>query len=119
VEPSGVRKKDDGWANIEIIPNERVTVVPKTVSSTRPDGSPQDYLGVGFGITEAPLEPLPLSSEYISSLMVMARTSRLVVATSPPTVTVPQALTPKAKPNPAAQEPPERLSWLRLPWRRR
>ena len=113
--PSGIRNEE--WANIEIMPNERVTVVPKTVSSTRPDGSPQDYLGVGFGMTAAPLEPLPLSGEYISSLMVMATPSRLAVATSAPTVTVPRALTPKAKPKPTAQEPPERLSWLRLPWR--
>jgi hypothetical protein len=119
VEPSGVRKEDDGWANIEIIPNERVTVVPKTVSSTRPDGSPEDYLGVGFGMTAAPLEPLPLSGEYISSLMVMARPSRLAAATPASTVTVPRALTPKAKPKPVAQEPQQRLSWLRLPWWRR
>ena len=42
VESYGVRKEDDGWANIEIIANERVTVVPKTVSSTRwvPAGLP-------------------------------------------------------------------------------
>ena len=113
--PSGIRKRVR--ANIEIMPNEaRVTVVPKTVSSTRPDGSPQDYLGVGFGMTVAPLEPLPLSGEYISSLMVMATPSRLAVATPAPTVTVPRAVTPKAKPKPTAQEPPERLSWLRLPW---
>ena len=118
-ELSGIRNEDDGWANIEIIANERVTVVPKTVSSTRPDGSPQDYLGVGFGMTAAPLEPLRLSGEYISSLMVMARPSRLAAATSAPTVTVPRALTPKAKPKPVAQEPQERLSWLRLPWWRR
>jgi hypothetical protein len=118
-EPSGIRNEEDGWANIEIIPNERVTVVPKTVSSTRPDGSPQDYLAVGFGITEAPLEPLPLFSVYISSLMVMARPSRLAAATPAPTVTVPRVVTPKAKPKPAPQEPQERLSWLRLPWWRR
>ena len=118
-EPSGIRNEDDGWANIEIMPNERVTVVPKTVSSTRPDGSPQDYLGVGFGMTATPLEPLRLSGEYISSLMVMARPSRQATATSAPTVTVPRAVTPKAKPKLVAQEPKERLSWLRLPWWRR
>jgi hypothetical protein len=118
-EPYGVRNEVDGWANIEIIPNERVTIVPKTASSTRPDGSPQDYLSVGFGITEAALEPLPLSGEYISSLMVMARPSRLAAATPPPTMTVPRAVTPKANPKPAAQEPQERLSWLRLSWWRR
>jgi hypothetical protein len=118
-EPSGVGQEDDGWAKIEIIPNERLTVVSKTVSSIRPDGSPQRYLGVGFGMTAAPLEPLPLSGEYISSLMVMARPSRLATTTSAPTVTVPRALTPKAKPKPVAQEPQERLSWLRLPWWRR
>ncbi len=44
VESYGVRKENDGWANIEIIPNERVTVVPKTVFSIRPDGSPPGYL---------------------------------------------------------------------------
>jgi len=119
VESYGVRKEDDGWANIEIIANERVTVVPKTVSSTRPDGSPQGYLCVGFGMTAVPLEPLRLSGEYISSLMVMARPSRLAAATPAPTVTVPRALTPKAKPKPVAQEPQQRLSWLRLPWWRR
>jgi hypothetical protein len=113
-EPYGVP-----WANIEIIPNERVTIVPKTASSTRPDGSPQGYLSVGFGITEVALEPLPLSGEYISSLMVMARPSRLAAATPAPTVTVPRVVTPKAKPKPAPQEPQERLSWLRLPWWRR
>ena len=41
--PSGIG--DEGSANIEIMPNEsaeaRVTVVPKTVSSKRPDGSQQ------------------------------------------------------------------------------
>ena len=118
-ELSGIRDEDDGWANIEIIANERVTVVPKTVSSGRPDWSPQDYLGVGFGMTAAPLEPLRLSGEYISSLMVMARPSRLATTTSAPTVTVPPAVTPKAKPKLVEQEPKERLSWLRLPWWRR
>jgi hypothetical protein len=118
-EPFGIRNEDDGWANIEIILNKRVTVVAKTVSSTRPDGSQQGYLCVGFGMTAAPTEPLPLSGEYISSLMVMARPSRLATTTSAPTVTGPRALTPKAKPKPAAQEPQERLSWLRLPWWRR
>ena len=119
-DPSGIR--EEGWANIEIMPNEsteaKVTVVPKAVSSTRPVGSQQGYLGVGFGLTAAPLEPLPLSGEYISSLMVMARPSPLALAaaTPAPTAAVPRAVTPKAKPKPAAQEPQERLSWLRLPW---
>ena len=116
--PSGIR--EGGRANIEIMPNEsaeaRVTVVPKTVSSKRPDGSQQGSLGVGFGMTAAPLEPLPLSGEYIPRLMVMARPSPLAAAKPAPTVAVPRAVTPKAKPKPAAQEPQERLSWLRLPW---
>ena len=118
-EPSAIRNEDDGWANIEIIANEKVTVVPKTVSSTRPDGSPPGYLCVGFGMTAAPLEPLQLSGEYISSLMVMARPSRLPAATPAPMVTVPRSVAPKAKPKPVAQEPQQRLSWLRLPWWRR
>jgi hypothetical protein len=116
--PSGIR--DEGSANIEIMLNEsaeaRVTVVPKTVSSKRPDGSQQGYLGVGFGLTAAPLEPLPLSGEYIPSLMVMARPSPLAAARPAPTVAVPRAVTPKARPKPVVQEPQERLSWLRLPW---
>jgi hypothetical protein len=119
--PSGIR--EDGSANIGIMPNEsaeaRVTVVPKTVSSTRPEASQQGSLGVGFGMTAAPLEPLPLSGEYIPSLMVMARPSSRAPATPTPTAAVPRAVTPKAKPKPAAQEPQERLSWLRLPWWRR
>jgi hypothetical protein len=116
--PSGIR--DEGSANIEIMLNEsaeaRVTVVPKTVSSKRPDGSQQGYLGVGFGLTAAPLEPLPLSGEYIPSLMVMARPSPLAAARPAPTAAVPRAVTPKARPKPVVQEPQERLSWLRLPW---
>jgi len=120
-DPSGIR--EEGWANIEIMPNEsaeaRVTVVPKTVSSTRPDGSRQGYLGVGFGMTAAPHERLPLSGEYISSLMVMARPSPLAAATPAPTAAVPRAATPKPRYKPAVQEPQERLSWLRLPWWRR
>jgi len=116
--PSGIR--EDHSANIEITPNEsaeaRVTVVAKTVSSKRPDGSQQGYLGVGFSLTAAPLEPLPLSGEYIPRLMVMARPSPLAAEKPAPTVSVPRAVTPKAKPKPAAEEPQERLSWLRLPW---
>jgi hypothetical protein len=112
-----------------------MTVVPKTVSSKRPDESQQGSLGVGFGMTAAPLEPLPLSGEYIPRLMVMARPSPLAAAKPAPavavpravtpkarpapTVAVPRAMTPKVKPKPAAQEPQERLSWLRLPWWRR
>lgn len=122
--PSGIR--EDGPANIEIMPNAsaeaRVTVVPKTVSSKRPDGSQQGSLGVGFGMTAAPLEPLPLSGEYIPSLMVMARPSPLAAAKPAPAaqVVVPRAVTPKTKPKTAAQEPQqERHSWLRLPWWRR
>ena len=118
-EPSGIRDEDDGWANIEIIPNERLTVVPKTVMFDPTGWVPAGLLGVGFGMTAAPLEPLRLSGEYISSLMVMARPSRLATATSAPTVTVPRAVTPKAKPKLVEQEPKERLSWLRLPWWRR
>jgi hypothetical protein len=102
------------------MPNEsteaKVTVVPKAVSSTRPDGSQQGYLGVGFGLTAAPDEPLPLAGEYISSLMVMARPSPMAAATPAPTAAVPRAATPKPKHKSAAQEPQERLSWLRLPW---
>ena len=44
------------------MPNEsaegRMTVVPKTVSSKRPEESQHCSLGVGFGMTAAPLEPL-------------------------------------------------------------
>ena len=127
-DPFDIRKA--GQANIEITLNEsaeaRVTIVPKKVSLTRPDGLQEGYLGIGFGMTVAPLEPLPLSGEYIPSLMVMASPSPLTAATSAPTVAVPRALTPKAKPaptvavpravTPTAQQPQERLSWLRLPW---
>ena len=97
--------------------------------------SKRGYLGIGFGMTVAPLEPLPLSGEYIPSLMVMASPSPLAVGTPAPTVAVPLAVTPKAKPattvampravrpkakpKPAAQQPQERLSWLRLTWWRR
>ena len=56
-DPSGIR--EEGWANIEIMPNEsteaKVTVVPKAVSSTRPIGSQQGYLGVGFGLDRSAL----------------------------------------------------------------
>jgi hypothetical protein len=51
--------------------------------------------------------------------MVMARPSPLAAAKPAPTVVVPRTVTPKVKPKPAAQEPQERLSWLRLPWWRR
>ena len=128
--------REAGQANIEITLNEsaeaRVTIVPKKGSLTRPDGLQEGYLGIGFGMTVAPLEPLPLSGEYIPSLMVMASPSPLAAATPAPTVAVPRALTPKAKPaptvavpravtpkakpKPTAQQPQERLSWLRLPW---
>ena len=128
---SGIREGDQ--TNIEITLNEsaeaRVTIVPKKVSLTRPDGLQEGYLGIGFGMTVAPLEPLPLSGEYIPGLMVMASPSPLAAATPAPTVAVPRAVTPKAKPAPmpravtpkakpklAAQQPQERLSWLRLPW---
>ena len=122
--PSGIRNEDDGWANVEIMPNESaeatVTVVAKTMSSPWPGGSQQGSLGVGFGMTRAPLEPLPLSGAYISRLIVMTTPSPLAVATPAPTVTAPRAVTPsKAKPKPATKEPQERLSWLRLPWWRR
>jgi hypothetical protein len=133
-DPSDIREGDQ--ANIEITLNEsaeaRVTIVPKKVSLTRPDGLQEGYLGIGFGITVAPLDPLPLSGEYIPSLMVMASPSPLAATTPAPTVAVPRALTPKAKPaptvavpravtpkakpKPTAQQPQERLSWLRLPW---
>ena len=92
----------------------------------------EGYLGIGFGMTVARLEPLPLSGEYIPSLMVMASPSPLAAATPAPTVAVPRAVTPKAKPaptvampravtpkakpKPTPQQPQERLSWLRLPW---
>lgn len=118
-EPSGIRNEDDGWANIEIMPNERVTVVPKTVSSKRAVGSRQGSLGAGFGLTTAPLEPLPLFGEYIPRLMVMARPSPLAAARPATTVVVPRAVTPKAKPKPAAEEPQQRQSWSRLLWWRR
>ena len=112
--------REAGQANIEITLNEsaeaRVTIVPKKGSLTRPDGLQEGYLGIGFGMTVAPLEPLPLSGEYIPSLMVMASPSPLAAATPAPTVAVPRAVTPKAKPKPTAQQPQERLSWLRLPW---
>ena len=134
---SDIREGDQ--ANIEITLNEspeaRVTIVPKKMSLTRPDGLQEGYLGIGFGMTVAPLEPLPLSGEYIPSLMVMASPSPLAAATSAPTVAVPRALTPKAKlaptvavpravtpkakPKPTPQQPQERLSWLRLTWWRR
>ena len=136
-DPSDIREGDQ--ANIEITLNEspeaRVTIVPKKVSLTRPDGLQEGYLGIGFGMTVAPLEPLPLSGEFIPSLMVMASRSPLAVGTRAPTVAVPLAVTPKAKPaptvampravrpkakpKPAAQQPQERLSWLRLTWWRR
>jgi hypothetical protein len=51
--------------------------------------------------------------------MVMARLSPLAAAKPAPTVAVPRTVTPKATPKPAAQEPQERPSWLRLPWWRR
>jgi hypothetical protein len=70
-------------------------------------------------LTTAPLEPLPLSGEYIPRLMVMARPSPLAAARPATTVAVPRAVTPKAKPKPAAEEPQPRQSWLRLPWWRR
>ena len=128
--------REAGQANIEITLNEsaeaRVTIVPKKGSLTQPDGLQEGYLGIGFGMTVAPLEPLPLSGEYIPSLMVMATPSPLAAATSAPTVAVqraltpkakpaptvavPRAVTPKAKPKPTPQQPQERLSWLRLPW---
>ena len=133
-DPSDIREGDQ--ANIEITLNEsaeaRVTIVPKKGSLTRPDGLQEGYLGIGFGMTVAPLEPLPLSGEYIPSLMVMASPSPLAVGTPAPTVAVPLAVTPKAKPattvampravrpkakpKPTPQQPQERLSWLRLPW---
>ena len=96
--PSGIR--DQGSANIEIMPNAeaRVTVVPKTVRSKRPDVSQQAPLGVGFRLTTAPLEPLSLSGEQIPRLMVMATPSPLAAAKPAPTVAVPRTVTPKAKP---------------------
>jgi hypothetical protein len=101
--PSGIRNEDDGWANVEIMPNESaeatVTVVAKTVSSTRPGGSHQGSLGVGFGMTRAPLEPLPLSNRKADSNH---------IATRAPTVTVS-----------ASGRDAVRLSWLRLPVTRR
>ena len=118
--PFGIR--EDGSANIDMLNQSaeaRVTVVPKTVGSKRTDGSPQGPLGVGFGRTAAPLEPLPLSGEHIPRLMIMATPSPLAAARPAPSIAVPRTVTPKAKPKPAAQEPQERLSWLRLPWWRR
>ena len=115
--------QDERSANIEIVSNEsaeaRVTVVPKTVSSKRAVGSRQGSLGAGFGLTTAPLEPLPLFGEYIPRLMVMARPSPLAAARPATTVVVPRAVTPKAKPKPAAEEPQQRQSWSRLLWWRR
>ena len=136
-DPSDVREADQ--ANVEITLNEsaeaRETIVPKKVSLARRDGLQEGYLGIGFGMTVAPLEPLPLSGEYIPSLMVMASPWPLAVGTPAPTVAVPLAVTPKAKPaptvampravrpkakpKPAAQQPLKRLSWLRLTWWRR
>ena len=109
-DPSDIREGDQ--ANIEITLNEspeaRVTIVPKKGSLTRPDGLQEGYLGIGFGMTVAPLEPLPLSGEYIPSLMVKAKPA--------PTVAVPRPATPKAKPKQTPQQPQERMSWLRFHW---
>jgi hypothetical protein len=51
--------------------------------------------------------------------MVMARPSPLAAARPATTVAVPRAMTPKAKPKLAAEEPQQPQSWLRLPWWRR
>ena len=82
------------------------------------DGAPIYALALAFGMTGAPLEPLPLSCEYIPSLIVMARLSSRAAATPTPTAAVPRTMTPKTRPKPGAREPQERLSWLRLPRRR-
>jgi hypothetical protein len=115
--------EDERSANIEIVPNEsaeaRVTVVPKTVSSKRAGGFGPGSLGAGFGLTPAPIEPPPLFGEYIPRLIAMALPSPLATARPATTVVVPRAVTPKAKPKPAAQEPQQRQSWLRLLWWRR
>jgi hypothetical protein len=119
--PSHIR--DERSPDIETVPNEsaegRVTVVPKTVGSKRAGGSGQGSLGAGFGLTTVPLEPLPLFGEDIQRLMVMALPSPLAAARPATTVVVPRAVTPKAKPKPAADEPQQRPSWLRLLWWRR
>jgi hypothetical protein len=131
-DPSDIR--DGGQSKIKITFNEsadaRVTIVSKKVSLARPDGFQEGYLSIGFGMTAAPLQPLPLSGGYIPSLMVMAGPSPLAAAMPAPTVAEPLAVTPKAKPlavpravtpkakfQPALRPPQERQSWLRLPWR--
>lgn len=136
-----IQNEDDGWANVEIMPNESagatVTVVAKTVSSTRPGGSQQGSLGVLRHDQSTPGAVATLRRVYLkadSNHNAFAPGRR---DTRPHSDSVsgrdaveeePQdrlswlrlLVTPsKAKPKSATQEPQERLSWLRLPWSRR
>jgi len=115
-DPSGTQEEDDGWTKTA---EAGVSVVSKILRAAPPTASKHSSLGVGFGMTSSLLEPLPLSGEDVLSMMVMATPPPTAAATPAPAVAAPRAVTPKPKHKPAVQEPPRRLSWLRLPWWRR
>jgi hypothetical protein len=104
----------------------RVSVVPETLRSAPPAASQQASLGLGVVMPTPSPEPLLLSGENVSSMMVMTMPSSMAAAPL-------QAATPctsggsapcrdaEAEAQTAVQKPQEqpswlRLSWLRLPW---
>ena len=113
---SGTQERDGGWTKTA---EAGVSVVPKMLRTAPPTAPKHNSLGVGFGVTSSVLEPLPLSGENISSMMVLATHLPTAAAMPAPAAAAPRAAMPKPKHKPAVQEPPGRLSWLRLPWWRR
>jgi hypothetical protein len=115
-DPSGTQEKDDGWTKTA---GTGGSVVPKMLRTAPPTASKHSSFGIGFGRTSSLLEPLPLSGESVSSMMVMATPTPTAAATPAPAAAAHRAVTLKPKHKPAVQEAPGRLSWLRLPWWRR
>jgi hypothetical protein len=115
-DPSGIQEKDDGWTKTA---EAGVSVVSKMLRAAPPTASKHNPLGVGFGMSSSLLEPLPLSGEDVLSMIVMATPPPTAAATPAPAAAAARAVTPKPKHKPVVQEPPGRLSWLRLPWWRR
>jgi uncharacterized protein (DUF2147 family) len=77
------------------------STTPKVPKLTQPPASHQTYIGPGLVMTTANPEPLPLSGENVSSMMVMTRPAPMAAPTEP--------LVSEAAMDPAAQEqdPPE------------
>ena len=71
--PSGIAPMTVGTAPAAAPVEAKVSVAPKKMmKSTSPRAAPQDYhVGLGFVTTETSPDPLPLSGDNVSSLIVM------------------------------------------------